>query len=253
MKVRLYNLKFDIENVRVGGGARDNVVTALSYGEDTFVIPLTSWKGVFRRISEGIFYSMTDEERKKRHIEGHVGEGKSKCEEYEVYTNCVKDRGECLKRSDRLFNIIIANSKLAETEKEEEFCKKVDEIMQEYNCPIERLYGGRYFASSLTFSDSVLSGRLTMRNRVVIDRKTKKSKEGGLFSAESIYNNSNVELKIILREDVAGNEALEIWDKTLEFIKEIGIFIGGSKSTGLGYAQLKDIKSKEIEKLTDVF
>lgn len=249
MKVRLYELTFNIENVRVGGGVEDNTVKVLKYGEETYVIPFTSWKGIFRKTSENIFYSIADDERKEKHINGHQG-GITKCDEYELYKNCVYDKKECLKRNDEIFRIIIANSKLSEVEDEGEFCKKVDEIKQEYNCPIERVYGGRYFASSVTFSDSIINGRLLVRNRVLIDRRTKKSREGGLFSTESVYSNDDIELKIILREDLAGREGLEIWEKTLEFLKEIGVFIGGGKSSGLGYAVLKDIKKKEIEKLT---
>lgn len=79
----------------------------------------------------------------------------------------------------------------------------------------------------------------------MIDRKTRKSKEKHLFR-EQIIDVNSVSVKVIVRDMI--NE----WFKTLEFLSQVGTFIGGGKGRGIGYAllDLKESEYAELDRLT---
>lgn len=207
-RVYLFKLKLNTPyGLRVGGPKDDIYVLKPLEIEGYYVIPSSSWKGVFRRVTEVLFAG-------KDHYEGHKNGG----------TGGVDNLGELIK------------AKGLESNEEEK-----RRFIAMWNCPIERLYGSEYFASAVTFSDTLIDANINERTHTVIDRKTRKSKEKHLFR-EQIVDVKSVSVKVIVRG------RLEEWFKTLEFMSVVGTFIGGSKSRGIGYAQL-DLRESEYAEM----
>ncbi|QIW22832.1 hypothetical protein EWF20_00740 [Sulfolobus sp. S-194] len=210
-KIYLFKLKFNTPyGLRVGGNSQDiNALIPLSIGEH-YLIPSSTWKGIFRRATEVLL-------AKPSHFNEHKNE--------EVQYDSSMD--ELLKSKG--------------IEKEEEKKK----FIAMWNCPIERLYGSEYFASAVTFSDTLIKAGITERFHATIDRKTKKGMERYLFR-EQIVDVKSVNAKIIVRDRI------EEWVKTLKFLSDVGTFIGGGKSRGIGYAMLdwKESEYAEVDKLT---
>ncbi|ACP54866.1 RAMP superfamily CRISPR-associated protein [Saccharolobus islandicus] len=247
MAIQLFRLNFKLTTgFRVGGGQEigDNVLRQLRIGTEGVLIPASSWKGMFRRVSEIVLNN-------RDHFEGHSKK------EIDIKTI------EALLKGDERFrriavskvgkDIIIQNG-INVDKLTSESLNELREIYNEYNCPIERLYGSNYFAGDITISDSLItSASVTERTHVTIDRKSKKSSEKHLF-IEEVVNTEKIGVKVIVRNE------FELWRNTLKFLKEVGYFMGGSKSRGIGYIVLDDSEStyaivsniSEIPKFTEI-
>ena len=212
-EVYLFKLKFNTPyGLRVGGSKEDiNVLTPLKMDE-YYVIPWSSWKGIFRRATEVLIAD-------PHHFNGHEDDN-------------VVDDGS-------LDEVLKAKGLVDKSN--EKVKKEREKFIAMWNCPVERLYGSEYFASAVTFSDTLISSGINDRAHVVIDRKTRKAKERHLFR-EQIINVSSVSVKVIVRDRIGD------WFKTLKFLSEEGTFIGGGKSRGIGYALL-DWKESEYAKV----
>jgi len=231
--IQLFRLRFHVPNgFRIGSKVEKNVITQLRIDNQTVLIPASSWKGVFRRVSEIV---LNDSE----HFKGHSVEGKE--------VERVKDEVKELVVKDERFRRIAESRDAIKQGVEVNDVKKLVELYKEYKCPIERLYGGKYFAGAVTFSDTVLENfGLEQRFHVSIDRKTRKSLEKNLFAEEIVYVNS-VEVKVIVRGE------FELWRNTLKFLRDVGYFIGAGKSRGIGYIRLDDKESvyAEVKELSE--
>ncbi|AWR96119.1 hypothetical protein DFR86_00180 [Acidianus sulfidivorans JP7] len=219
--IQLFKLNFKSNiGFRVGSpDIGDNVIRQLKIGEEGVMIPASSWKGMFRRVSEIVLNN-------KEHFEGHSND---------VDINAITDLA---KKDDKFRKIVLSNLNKDVTQINEEELKDLKEIYNEYNCPIERLYGGNYFAGSITISDSVIyNAKIAERTHVTIERKSKKGFEKHLFT-EEVVNSEKIGVKVIIRNE------FELWKNTLKFLKEVGYFIGASKSRGIGYIVLDDSESE---------
>lgn len=211
--VYLFKLKFKVPyGLRIGSGEKGgNELEPLEDGEGRYLIPESSWKGVFRRVTEMLYGN-------KEHFTGHT-EGGDDVYDKEKIEKCRRE-GEC----DEVTRIYISK-----VNKEDPKTFKI--IYNMWNCPIERLYGSGYFAGAITISDTVLTSRVIDRPHVTIDRKTKKSKEHNLFTEKVVYPEV-IEVKVIVRDEI------QAWMRTLKFLYDVGYFIGGGKSRGIGYIRL---------------
>jgi len=238
--IQLYSLKFSVPNgFRIGSKVEANLVTQLRIDSDIVLIPSSSWKGMFRRVSESVLNN-------REHSNGHGVSGEGV--EDEVVKKVVK-KAEDLARVDERFRKIAESNNLITTKRPQEGGieiqvddkEKLAELFGEYNCPIERLYGGKYFAGGITVSDTVIkSPEIEQRIHVSIDRKSRKGIERHLYQEEIVHVNF-VEVKVIVRGE------FELWKNTLKFLRDIGYFIGGGKSRGIGYIKLNDKESMYAE------
>lgn len=231
--IQIYSLKFRVPNgFRIGSKLEGNLVTQLRIDGDIVLIPSSSWKGMFRRVSESVLNS-------REHSNGHSVSDK-------VIQDEVLKKAEDLARVDERFrkiaesnNLITIKGLQGETQVNDK--EKFAELYGEYSCPIERLYGGKYFAGGITVSDTVIkSPEIEQRTHVSIDRKTRKRMEGHLYQEEIVHVNF-LEVKVIVRGE------FELWKNTLKFLRDIGYFIGGGKSRGIGYIKLDDKESMYAE------
>ncbi|QKR00769.1 hypothetical protein GWK48_10545 [Metallosphaera tengchongensis] len=204
MEVRLYKLKFlTPKGFRIGGGNQDTLEPLTMGGK--YVIPASSLKGVLRRTSEIVCgHSPNHEEVDPK----KVYEENSKNEEI---TAIARAKG------------------VLSVERQKEFA----ELYTQYKCQIERLYGGDFFAGAISIADVTLDGEVLERAHSSMDRKKGKVLEKHLYT-EKYLNVKQFEVKVVVR----GNEAQECWNKTLKFLNEVGTFLGGGKSRGIGLLAL---------------
>ncbi|AAY81339.1 RAMP superfamily CRISPR-associated protein [Sulfolobus acidocaldarius] len=236
--ITLYKLVFKTPNgLRVGG---EDTLKPLKYDND-YVIPSTSLKGIFRRVSEMIVND-------KDHMEEHPVEDLSR------YQNELKQIESCLNSNcfDMRFKKILKSKGLEDSNDRKEMVR----LYLLWNCPVERLYGSEYFASALTISDSVIrQADIVERTHVVIDRKNKKNLEGHLFT-EEILNVYKIDVNVVLRDSSQGNSKQagqsELWLKTLKFMVNVGTFVGGGKSRGIGLMVL-DQKESQFAEIKDIY
>lgn len=85
--------------------------------EGYYIIPVSSWRGVFGRVTEILFAS-------KDHFEGHIS-------------------AETTGSVDEIKELVKAKG-LSSSE-------EIKRFLAMLNCPVERLYGSEYFASAVTF------------------------------------------------------------------------------------------------------
>lgn len=115
-----------------------------------------------------------------------------------------------------------------------------------YMCPVERLYGSKLFASSISFSDSLVEGNVSFQPHVVLDRTFGAQKEKHLFE-EEVVEPSIISLKVVLRPE--GD--VQLWKYTLRYVEKMGIAVGGSKSRGLGHLTL-DVEESKVGEVDGV-
>ncbi|AAK41666.1 hypothetical protein HFC64_02195 [Saccharolobus solfataricus] len=231
MVIQVFRLNFRLRTgFRVGGGQEvgDNVIRQLRIGVEGVMIPASSWKGMFRRVSEIVLNS-------EDHFEEH-----SKKEVDTRTINALLKSDEKFRRIaiSKVGKEVITQNGINVDKLDSESLSDLRRIYNEYNCPIERLYGSNYFAGGITISDSVIPNASIMeRTHVTIERKSKKASEKHLFS-EEIIDAEKIEVKVIVRNE------FELWKNSLKLLREIGYFIGGSKSRGIGYIVLDEKESE---------
>lgn len=159
----------------------------------------------------------------------------------------------------------IANLGVFESEQIEELKEAEGAILElyaSYHCPICRLFGSKYFAAKLLFTDAIPTAaksqqptaadylRLNTYTSTAINRKTRTVDETKLFRTQYIEPNSNLRfcLKIIADNILTGDEA-KLLANILEYIttkvggQAVGIHIGGSKSRGFGLLEVDEESS----------
>lgn len=259
MKIYIFDLKFNAPHgLRVGGNKQEaNVLSPIQIG-DKYLIPSSSWKGVFRRVSEIVSQHKAHEYDEK--------EIDTKAPEYlNKYKEMIKTCDESV-RCDEFAEVLLAKG-IVEVENGEiklNDQKGLVKLYGEWNCPLERLYGSEYFAGAITISDTLISSGLVERTHVVIDRKTRKNlvkNSKGFLYTEQIIDVNSVDVKVIIRTD--RDDVVELWKKTLKFMSEVGTFIGGGKTRGIGfikldlkesrYAELRDLTASPIPKVLEEF
>ncbi len=251
MKIYLFNLIFKTKGVRIGGITDANILYFLKYGE-TYVIPFSSWKGSFKRITEYIAKSMNIGSAICHKDDQHKGYNDKEIEDIiKKISENNQTNGKILGKNITSEKYPHLNSLFSPQDYYE--VKEVEETVREYiasmKCPIDGLYGSRFFASKLTFSDSLINENGTFLTHVTINRKTMKAyetEEGGHLFYEEIVRPRNATLKIILR--TPSEKELEVWKNTLKFIENEGIQIGAGKSRGLGMLSL-DVAESTVYKV----
>ncbi len=243
-EVYLFDLQLDVGRFRIGAEADGSLLTLLSYG-DVLVVPFSSWKGAFKRISEVLARSYGEGAAKHHLDDEHKGYSDELIERVMGNLGVEPFDGRKL-RAMRVPEIPELFSAFADTEySEKEVREIVTELVASKKCPVDRLYGSKFFASELSFSDSIVRQELLdVVTHVTINRKTgtalKKEETGNLFS-EEVVGPLSLSERVIFR--APNEEDKELWRSTLNFVVEEGIQIGSGKSRGLGSASLNVEKS----------
>lgn len=196
--------------------------------EDLPVIPATSLKGAFRGVAEMLGRSWGDhgDEPRARLMALH-----------KRIRGGVKHWGE--EGSNRLLDEL--SSGLSGEERSIIERLQDTESKLAYLCPICRLFGAPGLTASVRFSDAIPRNATTgMMTRTSIDRKSLKVVEGRLFTDEFVTPGS--EFTFVMLVDV-GSGSLEerLLDMVMEYVKEVGLQLGGSKSVGRGLVRIVEM------------
>lgn len=263
----ILQLNFDVESViHVGSGATSIygayvplIKLETLENKVLFIIPESSWRGVLRKISENIAkVSINESESKienveaifmKAHYEPETGpishlHDKSAREEL---IDLLKGLQQYSNLKDLLrifFKVELIETYKRNLEKlvEDEEARKQAENIASLLCPICRLWGGVSFRSKVIIKDSIIeegSAEQYFRTHVAINRTTLVREEGYLYTVEYLYiKNKKIGLRMIIHNVLPQSYEAYIISGLLEFIRDVGLSVGGMKSRGIGHLKL---------------
>jgi len=113
-------------------------------------------------------------------------------------------------------------------------------------CPICRLYGSPGLAAKLRLVDAlpVNATRTAMRIHVGIDRRSLTSAENILYQEEVVEPGAIFKTWLIADNVRPGTPEARLLANTLDFIRKLGLQVGGSKSRGLGLLEVDEEASR---------
>ncbi|MBS7612363.1 hypothetical protein KEJ27_09245 [Candidatus Bathyarchaeota archaeon] len=259
-------IKFKVESpIHIGNGGTEARRTFLRV-DDNLIIPSSTWKGVFRSLSEKIAKSMNfgylPSLAIKSYREGKGGieykpadeagmrELKKLEEELKEVFKGVKSEAFGLSKGDvdgLIDELGFSDVRRLLEKGEEEAWERFTEAILAINCLIGKLYGNRYLAAKVRFLDTfIVRPRVHERPGISIERKSGKVREDALFFTE-VYVGENIEVTFIADNLKAGSDDSRVFASTLNYVKELGIHVGGSVSRGLGYLKFKDAKFHVVD------
>ena len=240
-------------------------------GVEVPIIPSSSIKGALRSISEKIAKNMVFKEKIENdavqlHIEkAEITHNRSS----ELFKERVQNIIEKLKRdktheiialtglSEDKIGEIISNYELKGVEGliDENYIKYFD-LYLAMHCPICRLYGAPRLAGKMKLSDALPLKNIEtkFRTHTSIDRKSMTAKEHYLYTLELLEPITNFQLELICDNVMPGESDAKLLAATLNYIKKLGLQLGGRKSIGLGLMKISNqtkctyINFKELEK-----
>ena len=239
--VRVLKLTFRLESHLLVGSIREGSIISplrvtLPSGKIVYVIPSTTWKGVFRKTSLRILphldygNSIANRVARIHHTEWSISDLSS-----EVISVLKRDKEiqSALKVSVNTEELDVGN-------------RDHIEIALSTKCPLERLYGSQYRAANIIFLDTFIeNAKLIQLPHVAIDRKTGKAKSGHLFYENAIQRGTLVNLYMI-DHTLRNSPERKLLEETINIVKELGIHLGTGKSRGLGFLALNNVNLEEI-------
>lgn len=228
---------------------------------DSLIIPSSTWKGCFRSISENIAKTM-----KFNHIET------LSIKFYNEKTGNIKylpregEPDDFIDLRNKLINVYkglkyeipgIDEHKIKSLihelgfSEEKEKLEKIDEetwnrfveAFLSINCPIGKLYGNRYIAGKIRFFDTLVRGKTSERAIIGINRESLTVEEGYLSFMETL-NEKYIKLIFIADNLRPGEGDSKLFASTLNYIRKLGLNLGGSKTRGLGYLMVNEEETK---------
>lgn len=271
----ILDLKFRTKTpIHIGSGMRGETLQRVLILEgDKLIIPASTWKGVFRKITEILAKSVirkpqvfSDYEFKA--IKAHVEEDKIR--HIDVMDIIVNSLNEIVKNYDvNILRKFLLNTLFTDDEELErtvdvsrgivvlktmKALDRLDFIVQ-LLCPICRLYGAPSLKGKLVFMDTIIPYDKYIsrfRTHVSISRASETKSEHHLYSMELVLC-SEIELKIIVSNVKPGTSDAILLANTLNYVLNDGIALGMRRSIGLGALELIENDSKvyvnELEKL----
>lgn len=237
----LFRLYFKPVSPLLIGGIREGVKTYFLEERGEKIIPFSSWKGAFKRVSELVAKSYNDPILKSHINDGHENPPRDEAEKIAEKV-CEKScKGSELKKTEYGFLFSAGRSY-----NKEEVVDLISKFLAYKQCPIEGIYGSELFAGKVVFSDSLISSSTLIElTRTTIDRKTWTVKERHLYTEELLFPDK-IEVKVLLRNP--NDREIKLWKETLDFIEKLGLQIGNGKSKGQGLLNL-DVKESTFRKV----
>lgn len=128
--------------------------------------------------------------------------------------------------------------------------KEIAEWFWDKLCPVCRLFGSPHFSSKIAIKDLTVDGKtwfehFEIRDGVAIDRGTETASEGKLYDFEVVPAGVEFDLNLVL--DNAEEKDLGLLYLALADFERGNVFIGGSKTKGLGNVELRYTNIEEID------
>jgi len=239
----ILKLRFNSGPLRIGGGEREGPILQILRvpvkGKLLPVIPESSWRGVLRRIGEWIskasrFQSPMENELVAHHMERDVLDHLMSTDVLE------KIKEEVRAVEDEVLERFLPRDLISRLREEPEIINSRDlQSFLSVLCPICRLFGGQGLKGKLTLEDTVLNqGFSQPRSHVAIGRIAGVREEEHLFRAEYFFP-EEVVLEVIVDNITPKSSEALILSGVIDWILKLGLEIGGFKSRGSGYLELK--------------
>lgn len=246
--------------IHIGAGGIEARRDFLRLPSGEFLIPSSSWKGAFRSISERIAKTMRCDGiegaainfyRESQSGIRYRSDDKSFEEFVEDFAKRLKgEEGKWVKDDPEKLEKILEDLGYSQEEIKEvkERGEKAEdglayEMAESYlalYCPIGKLYGNGVLAGKLRFGDVIVRKcRTNLRPGVGIDRKTMTAKPGVLYFIQ-IIEDAKLRLPLILDNPTPGELDSILLARTIDYIRELGLSIGGRKSAGLGRLKIEE-------------
>jgi CRISPR/Cas system CSM-associated protein Csm3 (group 7 of RAMP superfamily) len=240
--------------IYIGGKREANILYNLRLANGKLLIPATTWKGALRSIAEKIAPTMN-----LGGLEGIAVQNITTAHDINEATknvanathNNVKlldDFKEAVKtkKNTAIFNANDVYEKLYRLGYTEDEIlqggENIAQLLAEYlafYCPVGKLFGNHVMAGSLHFLDTIYTSGLQRRTGIGIDRKKGIVKENALYTVETTDAKIQIPLVITGLLDSTGDTPSRLLASTLEYVKTLGLNIGGRKSAGLGLLTLQ--------------
>ena len=159
------------------------------------------------------------------------------------------EKGKCIS-CEKEFSREKENLEMFKNRDPEPTTKKIAEWFWDRLCPVCRLFGSPHFSSKIAIKDLTVDEttwfeHFEIRDGVAIDRGTETTSEGKLYDFEVVPAGVEFDLNIVL--DNAEEKDLGLLYLALEDFKRGNVFVGGSKTKGLGNVELRYTKIEEID------
>lgn len=252
--VRIIKLIGNAESpLLVSAGKAGSIIEPLAIktanGKLVYVIPSTSWRGVFRAMSLRIVSHVFGQDS----VEGFAFVNHHYKDLKELNEKELRDIADYILNnvSSNIYGEIDKASLVARGEKIEELLeedlREAVDIILSMTCPLERLYGSNYAASKVIFFDTYID-RSVLRyvTHVGIDRKTGIKREKALYTEGALVPRDDVKI-VIIDHTLPETPERKLLEETLNVVKLLGLHIGFAKSRGLGVISIKNINIEEIK------
>ena len=243
--------------IHVGSGTALFTKDIIRIKDNYVVIPMTSWKGIFRSLSTRLLNTIKKKYDKVTQLiidRQLYNENERKLN---ITTADIIDLVESIGNreiKEKLLDLAGRNNDLRAKIKDNDLVNliknpdvetrnNVISLLTRYlsmSFPLTSLYGAEGLAGKLRFLDTFFYADLHIKTSVSIDRKTNKSLEGRLFNIVIAYPKDDIiKLRILIDNIRNGSDAeKQLIKSTLQYVKAQGIHIGGEKSRGIGYLKM---------------
>lgn len=251
--------------LHIGSGGSEARRSLLRLAGGEIVIPSTSWKGAFRRISELLAKSMKlngleelavnlYKETKAGIRYGEPGDSKLEALAREIAKALRGEPAPTLQEIEDLEDLLrelgYTATDIEEMRSSREVASKLLDAAGKIlatACPIGRLYGNGILAAKVRFLDTIIRPSINQRPGVAINRKTLTVEPRKLFFIEAIEKGYEIPLRIVIDNMKPGKTDAKILASTLEAVQKAGITIGARKSAGMGRLRLEEVEVRILD------
>jgi len=238
----IINLVFDLlEPLHIGERLEDNIKKIVRFninGKYVPFIPSESIKGTFRNIATKIakeIFNYIEDADLKEIVKIHDKDTHVSSEE--VINNYIHIAENWI-----IENNIISKDKIKELSDYE-----IVDMYLSFKCPICKLFGSKTLSSKLIFYDSffAIDSNIFNYTSTSINRKAGVVEEGHLYQIEYMPPSklNKVIIKIIAENVIPKFYDAKLLANILDYVKNIGLSIGGNKSRGYGLLTLNKDQS----------
>jgi CRISPR/Cas system CSM-associated protein Csm3 (group 7 of RAMP superfamily) len=238
----IINLVFDLlEPLHIGERLEGNIKKIVRFninGKYVPFIPSESIKGTFRNIATKIakeIFNYIEDADLKEIVKIHDKDTHVSSEE--VINNYIRIAENWI-----IENNIISKDKIKELSDYE-----IVDMYLSFKCPICKLFGSKTLSSKLIFYDSffAIDSNIFNYTSTSINRKAGVVEEGHLYQIEYIPPSklNKVIIKIIAENVIPKFYDAKLLANILDYVKNIGLSIGGNKSRGYGLLTLNKDQS----------
>lgn len=228
--------------IHVGYSKEANVLYALKLPNGDLVVPASTWKGVLRSLAEKLAPSLQMSDIERLALE-KVGRAQTPQEARENVKELLKDFERALEgKQSKLFDQKDVEEKLLGLGYDMQQIEDKNWALVQYlslYCPVGRLFGSYSLAGGLKFLDTVIGPGFQRRPGVGINRRSGTVQENVLYFVETGEAYAKVPLVMVGEVEARGSAPARLLASVLEAVAEVGIGVGGRKSTGLGLLELE--------------